>query len=208
MSEAQGAGAEDRADMERLVQGHDSALENLMSRHAPKLHLYLYRLLQNEADAEDLAQETFVRVHEHRERYDPRLTFSTWLYTIATNLVRDRFRWRSRHPESSLDQPIGPGAGSHSGNSGDATVADRIADPAADPAKTALAEERAEAVRRAVASLPEDLREPLVLAEFGEFSQKEIGTILACSAKAVEMRLYRGRQRLRELLVRWLKDQG
>ena len=206
MSESQGA--EDRADMERLVRGHDSALENLMSRHAPKLHLYLYRLLQNEADAEDLAQETFVRVHEHRDRYDPRLTFSTWLYTIATNLVRDRYRWRSRHPETSLDQPLGPGAGSNSGNSGDATVANRIADPAADPAAAALAEERAEAVRRAVAALPEDLREPLVLAEFGDFSQKEISSILACSAKAVEMRLYRARHRLRELLARWMRYPG
>ena len=201
MSEA--PGAEDRADMERLVRGQDSGLETLMSRNAPKLHLYLYRLLQNEADAEDIAQETFVRVHEHRDRYDPRLSFSTWLYTIATNLVRDRYRWRSRHPESSLDQPLLPVSegSSRTGN----TVADRTADPGADPAGSLLASERAEAVQRAVASLPEDLREPLVLSEFEEFSQKEIGAILDCSPKAVEMRLYRGRQRLRELLARWLR---
>lgn len=194
----------DRADMERLVQGHDSALDHLMARHAPRLHAYLLRLLQNESDAEDLAQETFVRVYEHRDRFDPRRPLATWLYAIATNLVRDRFRWRSRHPEAPLDAP----ASGRANSEGEPArgLAEILPDPTPDPTRSAVAGERARAVREAVAELPEDLRTPLILAEFEERSHQEIGAILECSAKAVEMRLYRARQRLRELLARWLRD--
>src|SRR2546423_4399884 len=93
----------DRADMLRLCEGHDAALNQLMERHAPRLFNYLLRSLQNEDDAADLAQETFVRVYQNRTKFNPGLKFSTWLYAIASNLVRTRFRHRSRHPELSLD---------------------------------------------------------------------------------------------------------
>src|SRR5436853_4317643 len=93
----------DQADMERLASGRDSALNSLMERHAGKLVNYLVRCLQNEEDAADTAQETFVRVYQNRSRFDPRQKFSTWLYAIATNLVKDRYRYRERHPQASLD---------------------------------------------------------------------------------------------------------
>src|SRR5436190_20130623 len=89
--------------MKRLASGHDAALNELMERHAPKLCNYLLRCLQNEEDAADTAQESFVRVYQSRARFDPRQRFSTWLYAIATNLVKDRFRYRTRHPQISLD---------------------------------------------------------------------------------------------------------
>lgn len=89
--------------MSRLAAGHDRALNDLMERHAPKLFNYLIRCLRNEDDAADTAQETFVRVYQNRAKFDLRQKFSTWLYTIATNLVKDRYRWRSRHPQVSLD---------------------------------------------------------------------------------------------------------
>lgn len=193
----------DRADMKRLAEGHDRALDDLMARHAPRLHAYLNRLLQNDSDAEDLAQETFVRVHEHRDRFDPRHEFTTWLYTIATNLVRDRYRWRSRHPESPLDAPAHPGP--HGTAAHEARgLAEVLPDRRPDPSSQALQHERAEAVRNAIAQLPEDLRLPLLLAEFEERSHQEIAVILECTAKAVEMRLYRARKSLRDLLARWL----
>lgn len=190
----------DRADMLRLAGGRESALDDLMARHGGRLHGCLRRLLQNEAEAEDVAQETFVRVFEHRDRFDPERSFQTWLYAIAMNLVRDRFRWRSRHPESPLDAPASPGAEEPS------SPASRLPDPARSPGESALAAERSAAVRTAVAGLPEDLRVPLVLAEFEERSQAEIGVILGCSAKAVEMKLYRARQHLRRQLAKWLES--
>src|SRR5258708_37897239 len=74
-----------------------------MERHAPKLFNYLARSLQDENDAADLAQETFVRVFQNRTKFDSRMKFSTWLYAIAMNLVKDRYRHRTRHPQVSLD---------------------------------------------------------------------------------------------------------
>lgn len=186
----------DRADMERLVQGEERALDRLMSRHSGRLYAYLFRLLQNVGDAEDLAQETFVRVFEHRHRFDPGREFGSWLYTIATNLVRDRYRWRSRHPEAPLPDPA-------SGHPGEGWGEDGW-DPGPVPGQGLVEEERSLAVRRAIAHLPTELREAVILAEFEERSHAEIGEILGCSAKAVEMRVYRARQALRQALAAWL----
>ena len=97
------ADEQDTRDMTRLVEGHDSALNDLMQRHAEKLFHYLIRSLQNEDDASDLAQETFAKVYHSREKFDRNQKFATWLYAIASNLVRDRYRWRTRHPQVSLD---------------------------------------------------------------------------------------------------------
>ncbi len=185
---------QDALDMARLAGGEDAALNRLMERHAARLFHYLVRSLQNEEDAADLAQEAFARVYQHRTRFDPRRKFSTWLYTIATNLVRDRYRWRSRHPQVSLDAADGV-------TETPLKETLRAADPGPDGALEAG--ERAAAVRRAVSALPPELREPLVLAVYEGQSQAEIGTVLGCSAKAVETRLYRARQQLREALNRW-----
>src|SRR5580765_1457108 len=92
----------DAADMQRLGAGHNAALNDLMERHGERLFHYLIRSLQNEDDAADLAQEAFVRVYQHRAKFDGRQKFSTWLYAIASNLVKGRYRWRSRHPQVSL----------------------------------------------------------------------------------------------------------
>src|SRR5437016_72166 len=78
----------DRADMLHLAGGHDAGLNGLMERHGPRLYNYLFRSLQNAEDAADLAQDTFVRVYRNRSNFDPDLKFSTWLYAIASNLVR------------------------------------------------------------------------------------------------------------------------
>jgi RNA polymerase sigma-70 factor (ECF subfamily) len=188
--------AQDASDMLRLARGHDAALNDLMSRHADKLFHYLVRQLQSESDASDLAQETFVRLYKHRANYDPEQKFSTWLYTIATNLVRDRFKWRSRHPEVSLQTPV---------DDSDAELGNVLPDAKASPDAELLQSERSRAVQQAVASLPEDLRTPLVLSEFENVPTAEIATIMKTTPKAVESRLYRARGRLRETLSRWLE---
>jgi RNA polymerase sigma-70 factor, ECF subfamily len=182
---------QDSLDMGRLAEGHDAALSDLMARYAEPLFHFLIRQLQSETEAADLAQEAFVRVYQSREKFDSRQRFSTWLYAIATNLCRDRFRWRARHPQVSLDAENEQTGGALSGQLPDAKPA---------PDESLQKAERAESVRRAVAALPEELRTPLILAEFEERSQAEIAGILQCSPKAVEMRLYRARQQLRERL--------
>lgn len=182
----------DREDMERLVQGQEAALGEIMDRHGQKLFNYLIRSLQNEEDAADLAQETFVRVFEKRDRFDPNQKFSTWLYAIASNLVKDRFRWRTRHPQVSIDAES---------NEGQSSLSDTISDPKASPIDIAQQEERANTVRKAIAALPEELRMPLILAEYEDKAQSEIAVILGCSIKAVETRIYRARQRLRKDLA-------
>jgi RNA polymerase sigma-70 factor, ECF subfamily len=187
--------AHDRTDMERLVAGHDAALNDLMERHATPVFHFLCRMLGNEDDANDLAQETFVRVFRARDSFRINEKFSTWLYTIAANLARNHFRWRSRHRNVSLEAES-PETGQTLGS----TL------PASEPApnEQALAAERAAAVRGAVGRLPEDLRAAMVLCEWEERSVGEAAAILETTPKAVESRLYRARQILRERLKSWL----
>src|SRR5206468_3547440 len=181
--------------MERLIAGHDAALNELMERHAGKLFNYLIRCLQDEEDAADAAQEVFVRVYQNRAKFDMSQRFSTWLYSIATNLVKDRYRYRTRHPQVSLDaENDATGGGFQESLPGQQPT----------PGETLASKERAEMVRRAVATLPEELRVPLLLSEYEELSHTEIGAILKCSAKAVETRIYRARQQLRLSLAKLL----
>ena len=178
----------DRRDMAKLAAGQDSALNELMRRHAERLFRYLIRLLQNESEAADLAEEAFVRVYEHRQKYRSGSKFSTWLYSIATNLARDQLRRRSRHPQVSLESTH-PETG--------LDFRESLPEPGLNPGESLQAAERAKAVQLAVAGLPEELQVPLVLAEYENQSQAEIAAMLRCSPKAVEMRLYRARQLLR-----------
>ncbi|MBU6408938.1 MAG: sigma-70 family RNA polymerase sigma factor, partial [Verrucomicrobia bacterium] len=156
-----------------------------------KLFHYLARSLQSDEEAEDLAQETFARVYQNRARFDPQRKFCTWLYTIASNLIRNCYRWRRRHPRVSLDT-----TDEETGTS----LLDHLADDNDTPGERFQSVERAEVVRRAVAALPEELRQPLILAEWEEKPQAEIAVMLDCSVKAVETRIYRARKRLREML--------
>ena len=192
---ARQADARDRADMERLAAGQDAALNDLMERHAAPVFHFLCRMVGNEDDAKDLAQEAFVRVFRAREDFQADKKFSTWLFTIAANLARNHFRWRSRHPNVSLEAETGET---------EQTLGGTL--PANDPApnEQALAAERAEAVRLAVAKLPEDLREAIVLCEWEEYSVANAAKILETTPKAVESRLYRARNILRERLKQWL----
>jgi len=189
------ADARDRTDMERLIAGHDLALNDLMERHATPVFHFLCRMLDNEDDANDIAQETFVRVFRARKTFRTTKRFSAWLFTIAANLARNHLRWRTRHPnvplEAATDAAGQPLAGIL---------------PAAAPApdEAALTAERAAAVRAAMSELPEDMREAIVLCELQELGVAEAAVILEATPKAVESRLYRARQILRERLKNWL----
>jgi RNA polymerase sigma-70 factor (ECF subfamily) len=177
--------------MRTLAEGDDLALNHLMDAWSQQLISYLMRLTGSHATACDLAQESFVRVHRHRLEYRASQKFSTWLFAIATNLARNHARWRSRHPES-LTEPEQlrelPIAGSR-----------------ASPDQQAATNERLAAVQQAVSELPHDLREVLILSTWHGLSHAEIARIQDTTEKAVEVRLYRARKLLREMLGEHLK---
>jgi RNA polymerase sigma-70 factor (ECF subfamily) len=150
-------------------------------------------MLGNEEDASDLAQESFVRVFKSKESFRPDAKFTTWLYTIAANLARNHFRWRSRHPNIPLE------------NEGEENApVDYLPSGGLNPTEASMAAERGAAVRSAIHQLPEDMREAIVLCELEERQVAEAATILKTTPKAVESRLYRARQILRKKLEQWL----
>jgi len=190
------ADARDRADMERLQRGHDAALNDLMERHATGVFHFLCRMLGNEDDANDLAQETFIRVFRAKASYRLEQRFSTWLFTIAANLARNHIRWRTRHPNVSLNAES---------DQTEQTLGDTLVSDGPSPNEATLATERATAVRAAVGQLPEDMREAIVLCEWEELSMVEAAAVAKTTPKAIESRLYRARQILRGELKKWLQ---
>ena len=176
--------AADRADMARLAGGEDAALDRLMHRHAPAVIAFLTRMLGDPDDARDLAQETFVRVHRARLDYRPAHRFKTWLFTIAANLGRSRLRWQGRHPTVPME-------------------AAHELSTSCNPAVDAAAAERVAAVRAAVAALPDDLRDAVALCEWDDLRVAEAAQVIGTTPKAVESRLYRARQQLRDALRAW-----
>ncbi len=181
----------DTALMLRLRGGEDTALNELMTRWQSRLVSFIYRYVGNEADAFDLAQETFVRVFESRHGYKPTARFSSWLFQIASNLCRNHFRWHQRHPTVPLD------SAAHEGG----TLGDALPSETESPSEAVARGELAAAVRQGIHSLPHDLKTALLLFEYEELSYDEIAAVLGCSRKAVETRLYRARNLLRECLA-------
>jgi RNA polymerase sigma-70 factor (ECF subfamily) len=183
----------DRSAMLRLREGEDLALNEIMERWQRRVTSYLLRLTGSESVAIDLAQETFVRVYQSRTRYRPAAKFSTWLFAIASNLAREHFRWLKRHPTSSLNDTHDAGR----------PLGELLPAEDRNPSEAAENFEQIEAVRDAVMSLPEDLREVVLLFEYEDMSYEQISAITGRSRKAVEMQLYRARGILREQLKRW-----
>ena len=181
--------------MQRLQDGEDAALNELMHRWQQPLVAFICRYVGNEADAVDLAQETFVRVFESRHRYKHSAKFSTWLFTIASNLCRNLSRWQRRHPTVTMD--------------GDAREEDSVplsetlTSPEDTPSASIERKELAAAVRNGIQALPHDLRTTVLLFEYEKLSYGEISAVFGCSIKAVETRLYRARNILREKLAKW-----
>lgn len=183
------SGDMDATWMQELAQGEDSALNRLMDRWSEPLLRYLSRLTADVDAAKDLAQESFVRVYRHRFDFRASQKFSTWLFAIATNLARNHARWRSRHPESLVES-------------------DDPAHPASDPTpvETMMAAERQRAVQKAIQALPHELREAVILSSYHDMTQAQIAKVQDTTEKAVEVRLYRARRMLRELLADTLNE--
>ncbi|GJL96549.1 MAG: RNA polymerase subunit sigma-24 [Hyphobacterium sp.] len=162
-------------------QGRDQAFNLLMRRHSPMVVRYLARVLGNMDDAQDAAQETFVALHRNLHRFDPSRTFVAWLFHIARNKGRDALRKRTAMRWLGSDDTI-----EHF-----ATVA---------PAPDIVVSDRQTLgqVDGAIQDLPEGLRTPLLLSAIEGLSHAEIGTVMGLTTKAVEVRIYRARSKLRD----------
>lgn len=176
---------DDSALMVRVQSGDEAALGELMTRWELPVKSVIARIVLNAREAEELAQETFVRIWTQRAKYRSGAAFRPWVFAIAVNLARNRLRWWRRRPEIALEE------WTESPQSGDGT-----------PSGGAALErgERINAVRDAIAALPTDLREAVVLFEYEQMSHAEIADALGCTPKSVEARLYRARAKLRKAL--------
>jgi len=177
----------DIAAMKRLAEGDDMALNGIMQRWQDRLAAFLHRLTGNHEASVDLAQETFVRLYQSRARYEPGAPFSAYLFRIAANLARNHARWRKRHPTVSMED--------------ENLEVKALHETAAGPDVIAGDRDALHRVERAIAALPHDLREAILLFTYEEMSQGEIAQALACSVKAVETRIYRARQMLKAALA-------
>ncbi|HEX3444705.1 MAG TPA: RNA polymerase sigma factor [Chthoniobacterales bacterium] len=178
--------------MLRLKNGEDWILNELMTRWQEPLVGFIYRYIGRQTEALDIAQETFVRVFETRQRYVVRVKFSTWLFAIAANLCRNYLRWRQKRGE-----PI-----PETTDTDEAAISESHQTSDESPDQAAIRSETISLIRGAIDKLPHDLKTAILLNEYQSLSYAEISSVLGCSVKAVEMKLYRARQLLRERLMR------
>ena len=180
--------------MLQVRDGDAAAFTELVLRYQHRLLTILEHLVGNREQAEDLAQDVFVRVFKARQRYQPEAKFSTWLFTIANNVASNALRSRSRRREVGV--PEGNGADS-------APLAlDQLAKAASGfmPTRQLDKAEQAEMVRHAVASLSERQRLALLLAKFEGMSYQDIAQTMDLSVQAVKSLLSRARVNLKEML--------
>lgn len=176
--------------MRHLATGDDLALNALMERWGGRVTAFLHKMTGERATALDLAQEAFVKLYQARDRYRPADNFSVWLFSIAANLARNHARWKTRHPTVSLDAtPAGEGS-----------ALSTVSDPRQNPREAAVTAETAQAIHSAFVRLPPDLREAMTLFIHEGMSYADIAAVSGCTRKAVETRIYRARQLLREEL--------
>jgi RNA polymerase sigma-70 factor (ECF subfamily) len=186
---AESESTEDRGLMERVRGGDEAAFAALMQRWELPVKAVIARLVGNASEAEELAQEAFVRLWQQRGKFRVGAEFRPWLLAIAVNLARNRLRWWRRRPMVTLDEwSLTEGAGIEGGR--EESGLERA--------------ERVAAVRAAVAALPVPLREAIVLFEYEALSQAEIALAVGATPKAVETRIHRAREKLRSALRRWL----
>lgn len=186
--------AEDVRLMELVSAGDSGAFEQLVERHQRLVIGTVGRMLGNNFDAEDIAQQVFVRVWKSAKRYVPRAKFTTWLLKITRNLVFNELRRRARHPQVPLQ--------------GESEEEERpIRDEnAVAPDASLLEQELQKAIDAAIADLPETQRLAVILRRYEELSYEEIAETLDQSVSAVKSLLFRARTELRESLQRYLSS--
>ncbi len=187
--------SESRHDAElmlRVSAGDAGAMREIIERHQDSVYATARRMLSDSADAEDIAQRTFIRVWKAASSYEPKAKFTTWLYTILRNLVFNETRRMGRKPTCSSDAMEEEyGQLLHT-------------DPSPSPSEDMEARELEEAVECAIAELPEKARLAVQLRRFQEMSYEEIAAVIGMSVSATKSLLFRARQSLRESLAKYL----
>jgi RNA polymerase sigma-70 factor (ECF subfamily) len=184
--------ADDGALAGRAAAGDERAFTALMRRHKDALYRFVRRYVGDADEAYDLTQEAFAAAWGALASYDPARPFAPWLRRVALNKCRD---WSRRRTVRRL-------LGLHVGE----PARLRAPDPAPDPERTTAGREALARLDRAIAALPDGLKAPLILTALEGLSREEAGAVLGLSAKAVEVRSYRARKRLSEVLA--LDDEG
>jgi RNA polymerase sigma-70 factor (ECF subfamily) len=184
--------ASDAAIMKRAAAGDESAFNYLAEKYHRPIHHFLYRMVRNQAIAEELAQEVFLRVYRSRESYRAEAKFTTWLYRIATNLAVNHAR-DTKH-ERAVQNVYLDAPDEQTGTRPDVACDEPSAE------QRLLREERMKAIRAQVMVLPERQRMAVVLHKYQGMDYREIGQVLKLSESAVKSLLFRAYQTLRETL--------
>jgi RNA polymerase sigma-70 factor (ECF subfamily) len=162
--------------------GDEAAFARLVHRYEKPLFNYARRMLGNGPDAEDVFQETFLRIHLHRKRFRDGSPFKPWMYRIATNLCKDRLRSRTRHRQVSLEAPVSTGANA-------ATIGDGLAAKDAQPDATAGAHELAARLEAALETLNVKHRSVFLMARYEGLTYEEISGSLGIPVGTVKSRM-------------------
>jgi RNA polymerase sigma-70 factor (ECF subfamily) len=177
--------------MIRVQRGESESFSHLLHRNRSIVVRNLSRVIRNEAIAEELAQDVFIRIYRSRAAYEPKAKFSTWLFRITTNVALNYFRdeKKSRH-NLSLDDPDG------------AHVRRRVADRAPSPEDLLVRDAVATQIRRAIRTLPPRQRAVIVMHKYEEMEYSEIAVALGCSVLAVKSLMFRACETLRLRVLR------
>lgn len=176
--------------IKQVLKGDQSAYGEIVEIYKDKVFQLCYRILGNRHEAEDMAQEAFIRAYINIASFNIDLKFSTWLYRIATNLCIDRIR--KKKPDYYLDAEV-------SGTDG-LTMYSQIASDTTLPEDEVESLELQETIQREITKLPEKYRSVIVLKYIEELSLNEISEILDIPLGTVKTRIHRGREALRHQL--------
>lgn len=188
----------DAALVERALDNDLAAFEELVARYQNKIIGYSARMLGDATEAEDVAQETFIKAYRSLAGFRGESSFSTWIYRIATNLCIDRVRKikRSPKPAYSLDEPLDP----------DEDKGGReIADTTFEPSISIEREEMRRRVRETVAEMPEKLRSVIVMCDIQGMSYEQIAQVLDVPLGTVKSRLFHARADLGRRLKPYMR---
>ncbi len=178
--------------------GDSRAFAELVNLYADKLYQLAFRLTGNRQEAEDVVQETFLRVYKHLDRYDETLKFSTWIYRIASNLCIDRLR--KRRNVYSLD--------AQSGEHEDLDGYSMLPGDERTPESEVLLSETQQMVHRAIESLPLKYRTVVVLRYLQDLSLQEIAEVLDVPVTTVKTRVHRAREYMRRKIAPLFRPDG
>jgi RNA polymerase sigma-70 factor (ECF subfamily) len=176
--------------MLRVKDGDGASFAILLEKHRlPVIH-FIYRMVQNQGVAEELAQEVFLRVYRSRGSYEPTAKFTTWLFRIATHLALNSLRdGKHRRLEERLDHATAD------------APARQVSDRRPSVEQKMMHQARLEEIRRAVAMLPEKQRAAVLMHKYQEMEYSQIAKVLNCSESAIKSLLFRAYETLRARLA-------